>query len=268
MTGPGTNTYILGERQLAVIDPGPMDNAHLERLCALGDIAWVLVTHTHKDHSPAAQALAARTGATLMGMPGPADGHQDVSMQPHHRLVDGETLTTPEFSLTAVHTPGHVDNHFCFLHQASGLLFTGDHVMQGATVVIIPPSGDMQAYIRSLEHIIALPVTALAPGHGHLLDAPKSYLSALIQHRLAREQKIIVALRQLPQSGLMDQLTQLAYRDVDASLHAWAIYSLWAHLIKLQAEGRATLLAGGDLPLAEWRWAPVDERRENCDDSL
>ncbi|MBB3168932.1 MBL fold metallo-hydrolase [Simiduia aestuariiviva] len=254
MTGPGTNTYIVGERRLAVIDPGPLDEHHLARLCALGDIGWVLVTHTHRDHSPAARVLAARTGARLLGAIGPQDGHQDDSMCPDVALTDGHQLATDEFTLTAIHTPGHVGNHFCFLHENSRVLFTGDHVMQGSTVVIIPPSGDMQAYIRSVEQLARLPLQALAPGHGHLLGDVPAYLSELVKHRLGREEKVWQALLRQREPQTMAALTALAYDDVDASLHTWAIYSLWAHLVKLEKEGRAQQCLPRPESLSSWQW--------------
>ncbi|UTA49035.1 MBL fold metallo-hydrolase [Simiduia sp. 21SJ11W-1] len=257
MTGLGTNTYIVGEQALAVIDPGPMDEQHIARLCRLGDIRWVLVTHTHRDHSPAAALLAARTGAKLLGALGPEDGHQDTSMRPDQALTDGYRLNTPEFTLTAIHTPGHVQNHFCFLHQKSGILFTGDHVMQGTTVVIIPPSGDMQDYIESVERMAALPVQWLAPGHGHVMADVANYLAALVAHRLTREEKIWQVLAQAPEPRTMAALTAQAYDDVDESLHAWAVYSLWAHLVKLEKEGRARMCAAPKDALADWLWQPV-----------
>ncbi|BFM12448.1 MBL fold metallo-hydrolase [Simiduia litorea] len=238
MTGPGTNTYIIGSEQLAVLDPGPLDAAHVQELMAAGHICWVIVTHTHPDHSPNARALADLTGAQLIGMPGPEDGHQDKSFVPDVALIDGYQLVTPEFTLQAVHTPGHVANHFCFWHERSGFMFTGDHVMQGATVVIIPPSGDMKDYVASVEKLAQFPIVALAPGHGHLMGQAQEYLSALIAHRLAREAKIIAAMARVQQPLTLAELTPLAYGDVDVSLHAIAAYSLWAHLIKLEKEGR------------------------------
>lgn len=236
MTGPGTNCYVLGERALAVIDPGPLDPAMLDALCSLGQIRWVLVTHTHRDHSPNARLLADRTGAQLIGAHGPEDGHQDLSLVPDQPLYDGFELSTDEFCLRAVHTPGHVANHYCFWLTGHNWLFSGDHIMQGATVVIIPPSGDMKAYIDSVETLCALPIAVLAPGHGHLLGQVQPTLRALIAHRLAREAKVLAALQQFDQPATLAQLTPFAYADVDPSLHPVAAYSLWAHLLKLEQE--------------------------------
>lgn len=240
MTGPGTNTYVIGHKDLAVIDPGPLDPDYLNVILSAGNIKWVLVTHTHADHSPNAALLAKAAGAKLLGMPGPNDGHQDTTPEFDSVLGDGYQLDAPNFSLQAVHTPGHVANHFCFWHAQSGIMFTGDHIMQGATVVIIPPSGDMKDYIESVAKLRQFPISALAPGHGHLLGAVPDYLDALIAHRLAREDKVVQALTQVEKPVTLSELTPLAYDDVDSSLHSIAAYSLWAHLIKLEKEGRAT----------------------------
>lgn len=240
MTGPGTNTYVLGTSTLAVIDPGPLDEGHIELLAQAGDIRWIFVTHTHRDHSPAAMALAQRTGAKVYGALGPADGYQDDSLKPDQLLTPGFILDTAEFTLQAVHTPGHVDNHFCFWHAESGLMFTGDHIMQGSTVVIIPPSGDMHAYIQSVELLNQFPIAALAPGHGHLMIDVPDYLVALVQHRLAREEKVLAALAGYREPVSLALLTAHVYRDVDPALHKIAAYSLWAHLLKLEKDGRAT----------------------------
>lgn len=240
MTGPGTNCYVLGERELAVIDPGPLDPQLLDTLRGLGQIRWVLVTHTHRDHSPNARLLAEQTGALLIGASGPEDGHQDLSLVPDQSLYDGFQLNTDEFCLRAVHTPGHVANHFCFWLDGHNWLFSGDHIMQGATVVIIPPSGDMKAYIESVQKLCALPLVALAPGHGHLLGDVQPTLRALIEHRLAREARVLDALNRFSAPVTLEQLTPLAYADVDPSLHKVAAYSLWAHLLKLEQELRVT----------------------------
>lgn len=241
MTGPGTNTYLVGQSAIAVIDPGPAHASHLDAICAaaVAPIKWIVVTHTHADHSPAAKLLAARTGAQLIGAAGPADGHQDISFVPDRQLFDGDLIEGQDFCLQAIHTPGHVGNHFCFLHQASGILFTGDHIMQGATVVIIPPSGDMHAYIHSVRKLQTLAIKFMAPGHGHLMGGVAAYCDALIEHRLQREAKIVAALQRCAVPTSVQALTPSAYSDVDASLYSIAGYSLWAHLLKLERDGRA-----------------------------
>ena len=175
MTGPGTNTYLLGERQIAVIDPGPAIAEHLENIIEKSKpcIRWILVTHTHPDHSPGVRALAERSGAEVLGMPAPEGEHQDKTFVASRVLADGDVLATDEFELQAVHTPGHASNHVCYLHRQLNWLFTGDHVIDGSTVVIDPPDGNMRHYIESLRRCKALDVAALAPGHGEVIDDPE-----------------------------------------------------------------------------------------------
>jgi glyoxylase-like metal-dependent hydrolase (beta-lactamase superfamily II) len=240
MTGPGTNTYVVGERALAVIDPGPALDAHLAAIAqhAGGRLQWIFVTHTHLDHSPAAHALAAATGAQLIGRPPPDGGRQDRSFVPARVPHDGEATVCDGFTLRAVHTPGHASNHLCYLLEEERLLFTGDHVMQGSTVVIAPPDGDMSAYLASLEKLLALDPDALAPGHGSVISKPQTAVRRLIEHRLWREQKVIDALADAGASTL-DELLPAVYADVAPRLHVAARQSLHAHLLKLVQDGRA-----------------------------
>jgi len=249
MTGPGTNTYLVGREQVAAIDPGPLDEAHVEAIldaCA-GRLRWILVTHTHPDHSPAAQRLAEVTGAQVLGNVIGDDGRQDTSFRPERGFLHDEVFTTDEFRLRALATPGHVGNHVCYLLEDEALLFTGDHIMQGSTVVITPPNGDMKDYLDSLRLLLNYPVNALAPAHGQLMLDPVAEIQGLIAHRLARETKVVDALRR-HRHGDLDALTPLVYDDVDPGLHPIARYSLWAHLIKLQKDGRVRE-QGGD-----WAW--------------
>lgn len=238
MTGPGTNTYIVGERELALIDPGPDDAAHIARLVEAvgGKLRWILCTHTHRDHSPAALALAAATGARVLGMPAPGDGRQDTTFAPDRVLADGDVVEFDGFALRAVHTPGHASNHLCYLFEAQRLLFTGDHVMQGSTVVISPPDGDMDAYLASLERVLALNAQALAPGHGTIIDRPGDEVRRLIAHRLKRERKVLDACRP-GAAATLDELVRAVYDDVPERLHPVAQRSLHAHLIRLQRRG-------------------------------
>lgn len=240
MTGPGTNTYLVGSKDIAVIDPGPDDEAHIEAILSQsgGVIRWVIVTHTHPDHSPAAKTIAAKTGAYLIGCVIDDDGHQDATFQVARNLRDGEKLVTDEFTLEAIYTPGHVGNHFCFWLPEDKVIFTGDHIMQGTSVVIVPPSGDMGLYLASLERLKDFPAEYLAPGHGQLMPDPDSVVDALVRHRMMREAKVISALEKLGETSL-EGLTVAVYDDVDPALHKVAQYSLWAHLLKLEKEGRA-----------------------------
>ena len=239
MTGPGTNAYILGDKSLALVDPGPDIALHIERLIALvGDkLRWILCTHTHQDHSPAAIAVRAATGAQVIGMPPPDDGRQDLTFKPDWVMRDGERLHTAEFTLRAVHTPGHASNHLCYLLEEERLLFTGDHVMQGSTVVINPPDGDMIAYLTALERLLEFDLAGFAPGHGRVIETPHDEVRRLIKHRLGREQKVVAALARLTR-GDLDKLVAVAYDDVSEKLHPVARRSLFAHLLKLEREGR------------------------------
>ncbi len=241
MTGPGTNTYLVGNDQVAVIDPGPLIDSHVQAILAeAGDrIKWVLVTHTHPDHSPAAAPLIAATGARAIGcLMHPDDGHQDITFKVADNVVHGEQLTTPEFTLEAIFTPGHIGNHFCYLLQQEGMLFAGDHMMDGISVVILPPSGDLKDFIHSLELLEDYPLRAIAPAHGNVMPDPAQQIRKLIKHRQYREQKVLSALQKAGEASL-EALVPFAYDDTDPSLYKVAQYSLWAHLLKLEREGRA-----------------------------
>ncbi|HTQ78005.1 MAG TPA: MBL fold metallo-hydrolase [Burkholderiales bacterium] len=247
MTGPGTNAYLVGREggELAVIDPGPAIDSHIERLVAAGAgrIRWILATHTHVDHSPGAALLKARTGAQVLGRPRPPHGNQDHSFAPERVLGHGDALAFGGVTLRAIHTPGHASNHLCYLLEETRMLFTGDHVMQGSTVVINPPDGDMRAYLAALEMLLAEDVKIFAPGHGYLIGAPHKEVKRLIAHRLAREAKVAAALARRPEATPED-LVPLVYDDVPARLHPVAARSLAAHLAKLVADGRARVAAG------------------------
>jgi glyoxylase-like metal-dependent hydrolase (beta-lactamase superfamily II) len=247
MTGPGTNTYLLGTEDVAVLDPGPALPEHIDAILATGGdrIRWIVCTHTHPDHSPAAKAVAAATGAEVIGALPPDDMHQDTTFSPTIHLTHDHVLSTGEFTLRAVHTPGHVGNHYCFFLEEEGMMFAGDHIMNGSTVVIIPPSGDMKAYIESLRLLLDYPLRSIAPGHGDLIAEPAAAVDWLVEHRLMRERKVVDGLRQ---TGLAttDELVKVVYDDVDTSLHKMAILSLTAHLIKLEQEHRVTRHAAAD----------------------
>jgi glyoxylase-like metal-dependent hydrolase (beta-lactamase superfamily II)/8-oxo-dGTP pyrophosphatase MutT (NUDIX family) len=236
MTGPGTNTYLVGEDELAVIDPGPAIDSHIEKILAAGKIRWILCTHTHMDHSPAAAAIKKASGAKIFGRPAPAG--QDASFLPDQILEHGEAVRVGPVSLRAIHTPGHASNHLCYLLEQTKMLFTGDHVMQGSTVVINPPDGDMRAYLASLELLLAEDVAIIAPGHGYLIGEPHREVRRLVQHRLKREGKVRDAIARLGEPTL-EEMLPLVYDDVPTRLHGMAARSLTAHLQKLVAEGAA-----------------------------
>ncbi|NIL95085.1 MAG: MBL fold metallo-hydrolase [Woeseiaceae bacterium] len=237
MTGPGTNTYLVGNAEIAVIDPGPSIAGHIENILlkSKGCVRWILATHTHPDHSPGVAALAGKTGAEILGMPAPDGAHQDKTFSPTRVLADGDVLETDEFRLQAVHTPGHASNHLCYRHTALNWLFTGDHVIDGSTVVIDPPDGNMKHYIESLNKCKDLDCDALAPGHGDVIDDPIRVIDWIIGHRLEREARVLDAVERNP--GLTTgELVPLVYKDVDPKLYGWAERSLLAHILKLEAD--------------------------------
>jgi glyoxylase-like metal-dependent hydrolase (beta-lactamase superfamily II) len=239
MTGPGTNTYLLGVREIAVLDPGPADARHLQVIlsAAQNRIRWVIVTHTHRDHSPLAAELARRAGAPLIGLPPPSDGRQDASFQPAKLPGDGERLMLGDCSLIAIHTPGHASNCVCYLLDVERLLFTGDHVLEGVSPVILPPDGDMSAYLNSIDKLAAYDFDRIAPGHGAIMQNGKKMLELLRAHRMAREDKVLRRLGEMT-GATLDGLTTAVYDDVPAERHSWARLTLEAHLIKLAREGR------------------------------
>lgn len=236
MTGPGTNTYLVGIDEVAVIDPGPADDDHLDAVAAAGSgrIRWILCTHTHGDHSPGAAGLKERTGAEVLSF---AD--RDGLVCDRH-LVDGDEVEGTEFTLRAIHTPGHASNHLCFLLERDRLLFSGDHVMDGSTVVITPPDGDMGAYLTSIERLRRWrpSLRAIAPAHGHLIEDPAAKLDDYLSHRLEREAQVLDAVRAAgPDGAGTADLVRSIYADVPEILHPVARFSVWAHLRKLRDEG-------------------------------
>ena len=245
MTGPGTNTYLIGKNEIAVIDPGPLLADHIAdiRDKAGGDIRWILATHSHPDHSPGVARLAEMTGADVLGMPAPNGKHQDKSFRPTRVLSDGDILETDEFVIEAIHTPGHASNHLCYRHAATNWIMTGDHVIDGATVVIDPPDGNMTHYLESLQKLKACRPAALLPGHGARIDDPDRAIDWIIQHRLEREEKVLVAVKEHPHLTTRE-LVPYVYADVPQKLFVWAERSLQAHLIKLEADLSTTMETG------------------------
>lgn len=237
MTGPGTNCYLVGREAVTVVDPGPDDLGHLDALVEAGggQIRWIVLTHTHIDHWPAAPSLARRTGAEVASFDA-RDGLERVDLH----LTEGVEVGEGDGRLVAVHTPGHASNHVCLWHEDHRMLFTGDHVMSGSTVVIAPPDGDMGAYMDSLRKVRALGADALAPAHGPLLTDPDTYLDDYLGHRVDRERQVAEALAAAGPGGAdTEALVREIYVDVHELLHPVARFSVWAHLRKLAQDGRA-----------------------------
>jgi glyoxylase-like metal-dependent hydrolase (beta-lactamase superfamily II) len=242
----GTGTYIVGNGTVAVIDPGPDDPAHLEALqAALGDetVSHILVTHTHRDHSPAAIPLKAATGAPIVGCaplslaevgPKVEEGF-DRSYAPDRVLADSEAVAGPGWTLTAVHTPGHTSNHLCFALAEEKALFSGDHVMGWSTSVVTPPDGDMRAYIDSLKKLLDRDDSLYYPTHGDAVTDPKRLVRGLIAHRRQREGQILKLLGQGAKP--IPALVAVMYANVAPVLHPAAGRSVLAHLIDLHARG-------------------------------
>lgn len=239
MTGPGTNTYLVGAEDLVVIDPGPDDPTHLDRVVgfAEGKIRYIVVTHSHRDHAPGARSLARRTGATVLGF------DERPNFVPDGRILEGDALVTDACRLEAIHTPGHASDHLCFIADpirggGPRVLFSGDHIMQGSTVVIGPPDGNMGDYLRSLRRVseIVPPVELIAPGHGMLITDPHGAVDAYLALRARREEAIHQAVCNQPMSA--GDLVGVIYVDLPTELVRHAKRSIWAHLRKLHDEHR------------------------------
>lgn len=240
----GTQTYLAGERQIALIDPGPDLPEHLDALEeAIGDrpLVAIMCTHTHRDHSPAARPLAERTGAPIIGcaplaleMVGPrADAAFDGDYAPDRVLADGEALEVDGEPITAVGTPGHTSNHLCFAYR--GALFSGDHVMGWSTTVVVPPDGDMAAYMRSLDKLRQRDDRVYYPAHGPAVENPQQYVRHLLGHRMQREKQILRLVGERPRE--ISDIVANAYPGLDRRLVPAAGGSVYAHLLDLERRG-------------------------------
>jgi glyoxylase-like metal-dependent hydrolase (beta-lactamase superfamily II) len=249
----GTGTYVVGRGRVAVIDPGPDDADHLDALIASlrGEtVSHILITHTHADHSPGHRRLAAETGAAVLGFgphppeavgegggdsDDPTEG-MDVDFVPDERLAHGDVVAGPDWTIEALHTPGHISNHLCFAVREERALLTGDHVMGWSTTVISPPDGNLADYLASLELVLRRDDEVLYPTHGGPRHDVRSYVTALYEHRLDREHQILEQLRGGPHR--VEEIVEVLYADVRSELHKAAGRSVLAHLVKLQGEER------------------------------
>ena len=247
----GTQTYIVGQGEVVVIDPGPLgdDPAHVEaliRILAGERVVAILCTHTHRDHSPAAAPLAAATGAPIIGCAplvleddGPrADASFDATYAPDRVLGDGDQVTGPGWTITAIATPGHTSNHLCFALEEEAALFTGDHVMGWSTSVVSPPDGDMAAYMRSLGLLMTREDQIYYPAHGAPIETPQRLVRGMMGHRKQREGQILRLLGE-GVGHIPDMVAQM-YKGVDKRLHPAAGRSVLAHLIDLRDRGLVT----------------------------
>lgn len=239
MTGPGTNTYIVGEPgAYVVVDPGPVEPAHIDRIAAIvgKDLKYILCTHSHPDHSPGAVPLQAATGAPILGAPSGPHAREDSRFTPDRTLLHGERLQVGDTTLRAIHTPGHASNHLCFLMEEDRLLLSGDHINNGQTVVINPPDGNMHAYMKALHELLEEPIDYILPAHGWVLGFAHQAIRQLIEHRLVRERKVLHGVR-VRGPATIDELLPVVYDDVDPILYPVAARSLLAHLEKLVIDG-------------------------------
>jgi glyoxylase-like metal-dependent hydrolase (beta-lactamase superfamily II) len=233
MTGPGTNTYLVGIDEIAVIDPGPDVDEHLDTILGCGGdrIRWILPTHGHLDHAPGATGLKKRTGAEILAF----DELGDVPVD--RTISDGEIIEATEFRLKAVHTPGHASNHVCYLLPEEHTLFSGDHINNGQTVVINPPDGDMATYMTSLEKVRKLRLKAIAPGHGHLITEPRQKIDEYLDHRVKREGQVLATLRDVGKAKIDDLVERIYGDSIIEPLRPVAARTVYAHLRKLRSEG-------------------------------
>jgi glyoxylase-like metal-dependent hydrolase (beta-lactamase superfamily II) len=253
-TFKGTGVYIVGQNDVAVIDPGPLHGEHVEALKRALDgrrVSHILVTHTHSDHSPAAAPLKEWSGAKTYAFGPHGSGKEDgVKVEeggdrdfvPDIRVRDGETVAGDGFTFECVYTPGHTSNHMCFALREEQALFSGDHVMGWSTTVVTPPDGDMAQYMASLRKLQARDDRILYPTHGAPIRDPKPFLQAYVDHRLQREAQILACIRD--GVSTVPEMVARMYVDVDKRLHPAASRSVLAHLIQLEREGRIRQEAG------------------------
>jgi glyoxylase-like metal-dependent hydrolase (beta-lactamase superfamily II) len=248
MTGPGTNTFLLGDADVVVIDPGPAMPAHLDAILGAigeGQLVGIWLTHAHPDHATAVKSLQDRTGAPLLAWPTPNvtyQGRIPGLHAPERALADGDRLTVEGETYEVLHAPGHASDHVVFLRASDGLLFTGDVIVGFGTVVIAPPDGNLKAYMATLERLAALKPRLIAPGHGEPIPDAVARIEGTIRHRLAREAQIVARLAEGFTS--IDALVADIYQDVDPRLHPVAKMQVHGHLSKLADDGRVREEAG------------------------
>lgn len=264
----GTNTYIVGNKSVCVIDPGPEDEAHFAALMAalMGrEVTHIAVSHTHRDHSPLARRLKDQTGAIMVaegphrparplfeGEVNPFAESSDTAFVPDSALADGEVVEGEGWRLTAVHTPGHTANHAAFALDGTGILFSADHVMAWATSIVAPPDGAMGDYMASLERLLTRDDRLYLPGHGGPVSQPQAFVRALRTHRLMRERAVLEQIRKGVE--LIPDMVTVIYASTDPRLHGAAALSVLAHIEDLVEKG---LVTTGGPPRLTGKYWPV-----------
>lgn len=236
-TGPGTNTYVVGAGSVLVIDPAGTDDSHvaaIKRAIAGRPVAGVLATHHHSDHAPGAKELSEDLEVPFLAHP--------AKLEPDVALSDESVIDGLDSEAVALHTPGHASDHICLYFSDTGLFFSGDHLMGGSTVVISPPDGDMAAYLESVRRLRSLRIETIMPGHGQPIYEPGALLDWYIAHRIEREEQVLSLLDEKGVS--IASMVAEMYHDIPEAAHRVAAMSVWAHLIKLENEGRARSVSG------------------------
>jgi len=252
-TGPGTNTYLVGIDEVAVIDPGPDDATHIDAIVGASmreRVRWVVLSHTHPDHSPGTKRLVDATGAEVLAYGKRMD--KDGAVVPDTVIGEGDTIEGTEFGLEVLHTPGHAPNHLCFVLEEERVLFTGDNVLEGMFSVINPArGGDMATYLTTLTRLEKLRVSRICPGHGDVIDEPRARIQEYVAHRRDRERQVLKVLKAGP-ARVADIVTTLyGGQELHPKLVEAAGWQVHAHLLKLKAEGK---VAGSSVKSA-WKIA-------------
>lgn len=251
-TYTGTGTFIIGTGQVAVIDPGPINAQHLDNILKATEgevISHILITHTHKDHSPLAIGLAKRTGAKIFGFKKPettndddmgekyfGDEEVDKTYNPDHILKDGDSVEGENWTIKAIHTPGHTSNHLCYELCEEKTLFSGDHIMAWSTSVVIPPDGNMADYMNSLERILAGNFKTIRPTHGPAIIEPHGFVEQLLAHRMEREKSVLLAIAEGQHT--ISEMVATIYPELPNELLLAASMSVMAHIHLLLKDGR------------------------------